>query len=81
MRIYDKPMKKMAKMLRNHRPLLLNWFRAKGEIALGCVEGFNNKAKVVTKRSYGFRSYETLKIALYHALGSLPEPKSTHRFC
>jgi len=75
------PMKKVAKMLRNHRPLLLNWFRAKGQIALGCVEGFNNKAKVVTKRSYGFRSYEVLKIALYHSLGDLPEPEATHRFC
>jgi len=81
MRSRLKPMKKVAKMLRNHKPLLLNWFRAKGAIALGCVEGFNNKAKVVTKRSYGFRSYELLKIALYHALGDLPEPKSTHRFC
>jgi len=81
MRSRLKPMKKIAKMLRNHRGLLLNWFHAKGEIALGCVEGFNNKAKVVTKRSYGFRSYETLKIALYHALGALPEPKAAHRFC
>jgi len=81
MRSRLKPMKKVAKMLRNHRLLLLNWFHAKGEIALGCVEGFNNKAKVVTKRSYGFRSYDTLKIALYHALGDLPDPKTTHRFC
>lgn len=81
MRSRLKPMKKVAKMLRNHRELLLNWFHAKGEIALGCVEGFNNKAKVVTKRSYGFRSYGTLKIALYHSLGDLPEPKVTHRFC
>lgn len=81
MRSRLKPMKKVAKMLRNHKPLLLNWFQAKGEIALGCVEGFNNKAKVVTKRSYGFRSYDMLKMALYHALGDLPEPTSTHRFC
>ena len=81
MRSRLKPMKKVAKMLRNHRELLLNWFHAKGDIALGCVEGFNNKAKVVTKRSYGFRSYDTLKIALYHVLGDLPEPKTTHRFC
>jgi transposase len=75
------PMKKVAKMLRNHRGLLLNWFRAKGEIALGYVEGFNNKAKATTKRSYGFRSFDVLKIALYHALGDLPEPNVTHRFC
>lgn len=39
-------MKKVAKMLRTHKELLLNWFRAKGRIAHGCVEGFNNKAKV-----------------------------------
>jgi len=81
MRSKLKPMKKVAKMLRAHRPLLLNWFSAKGAIALGCVEGFNNKAKVVTKRSYGFRTYDGLKIALYHGLGDLPTPKATHRFC
>ena len=81
MRSKLKPMKKVAKMLRAHRPLLLNWFRARGAIALGCVEGFNNKAKVITKRSYGFRSYDMLKIALYHGLGDLPTPRFTHRFC
>lgn len=81
MRSRLKPMKKVAKMLRRHRPLLLNWFRAKGEIALGCVEGFNNKAKATTKRSYGFRNYEMLKLSLYHTLGDLPEPDVTHRFC
>ena len=73
MRSKIKPMKKVAKMLRAHRPLLLNWFRAKNMIALGCVEGFNNKAKVVTKRSYGFRTYDGMKISLYHALGDPPE--------
>ena len=81
MRSKIKPMKKVAKMLTAHRPLLLNWFRAKNTIVLGCVEGFNNKAKVVTKRSYGFRTYDGLKIALYHGLGDLPTPKATHRFC
>jgi transposase len=81
MRSRLKPMKKVAKMLRSHRQLLLNWFRAKDKIALGCVEGFNNKAKVTTKRSYGFRSYDLLKVALYHALGDLPSPEFTHKFC
>ena len=81
MRSKLKPMKKVAKMLRAHRPLLLNWFSAKGAIALGCVEGFNNKAKVVTKRSYGFRTCDGLKIALYHGLGDLPTSRTTHRFC
>jgi transposase len=75
------PMKKVAKMLRTHRELLLNWFRTKGQIALGAVEGFNNKAKVTSRKAYGFKSFDVIKIALYHTLGSLPEPESTHRFC
>ena len=75
------PMKKVAKMLRAHRDLLLNWFRARGRIALGAVEGFNNKAKVTTKRAYGFRSYDLLELALYQTLGDLPEPEITHKFC
>ena len=75
------PMRKVARMLRSHQELLLNWFRAKGEISAGAVEGLNNKIRVVTRRSYGFRTYHAMEIALYHTLGRLPEPQSTHRFC
>jgi transposase len=76
------PMKKVARMLRSHEDLLLNWFKAKGEISSGAVEGLNNKIRVVTRRSYGFRTYKAMEIALYHNLGRLPEPEeSTHRFC
>ena len=81
MRSRLEPMKKMARMLRAHEPLILNWFRAKGEISSGPVEGLNNKIRVVTRRSYGFRTYEAMEIALYHNLGRLPEPESTHDFC
>ena len=75
-----KPMKKMALMVRNHRELILNWFRAKGEISNGVVEGLNNKAKLTMRKSYGFKSPDILEIALLHALGKLPEPKLTHEF-
>jgi len=75
------PMKRVARMLRAHEQLLLNWFRAKGEISSGAVEGLNNKIRVMTRRSYGFRTYEAMEIALYHTLGRLPEPESTHRYC
>ena len=74
------PMKKFAKTLRNHRDLILNYFRAKKQLSSGIVEGMNNKLKLVTRKSYGFRSAETLKIALYHTLGDLPTPPQTHRF-
>ncbi len=74
------PMKKVAKMLRRHKPLIMNWFVAKGSFSSGVVEALNNTAKLTIKRSYGFRQYETLKYALYHKLGELPIPKSTHEF-
>src|ERR1700676_3009814 len=81
MRSHLEPMKRVARMLRTHEPLLLNWFRAKGEISNGAVEGLNNRIRVVTRRSYGFRTYKAMEMALYHTLGRLPEPESGHRFC
>jgi transposase len=81
MRSKIEPMKKIARSLRSHRDLLLNWFRAKGTISSGSVEGLNNKAKLTTRRAYGFRTYEAIEIALYHSLGALPQPEFTHRFC
>jgi len=75
------PLKKLARTLRGHRPLILNWFHAKGEISAGAVEGLNNKVKLVTRKSYGFRTAKVAKLALFHNLGRLPEPEFTHRFC
>ncbi len=75
------PMKRVARMLRRHRELLLNWFRARGTVSAAAVEGLNNKLKLTTRKAYGFRTFRALEIALYHTLGDLPEPKVTHRFC
>jgi transposase len=73
-------MKKIARMLRAHRPLLLNYFKARKEFSSGVVEGLNNKAQVTMRRSYGFRTFRILELALYHSLGTLPEPDLTHEF-
>jgi transposase len=81
MRSRLEPIKKVARMLRAHEDLLMNWFRAKGEISSGPVEGLNNKIRVVTRRSFGFRTYKAMEMALFHTLGRLPEPESTHKFC
>jgi len=74
------PMKKVARMLRSKRELILNWFLADGALSSGIVEGFNNKLKLITRKSYGFRTQEAYETALYHNLGSLPEPEFTHEF-
>jgi len=75
------PMKKVAKSLRRHRTLILNWFLALGTISAGVVEGFNGKAKLTTRKAYGFRTPQGIEFALFHVMGNLPEPEFTHRFC
>jgi len=73
MRSGIEPMKKIARSLRQHRELILNYFRAQKLISSGVVEGLNNKAKVTMRKSYGFRTYRVLELALYHSLGC-PSP-------
>ena len=68
------------KAFRSKRELILNWFRAGGTLSSGSVEGFNNKVKLVTRKSYGFKTQEAYEIALYHNLGDLPQLEFTHRF-
>jgi transposase len=80
MRSRIEPMKKIARSLRQHRQLILNYFSAGKLISSGVVEGLNNKGKVTMRKSYGFRTYRVLELALYHTLGKLPEPESTHDF-
>jgi transposase len=66
---------------REHRELLLNWFKAKKEISCGVVEGLNTNVKLALRKARGFKSYEIAETALYHELGRLPEPELAHRFC
>ena len=46
----------------------------------GVVVVEEQQSKVTMRRSYGFRTYRVLELALYHSLGKLPEPESTHEF-
>jgi len=75
------PMKKVARSLREHEALLMNWFKARGEISTGAVEGLNLKAKLTMRKAFGFRTFEGIETALYHQLGHLPEPEFPHEFC
>lgn len=80
MRSRIEPMKKIARSLPQHRELILNYFHAQKLLSSGVVEGLNNKAKLTIRKSYGFRTFRCLELALYHSLGKLPEPESTHHF-
>jgi len=74
MRSKIEPLKKFVGTVRNHRELLLNYFRARKAYSSGIVEGLNNKAKVTMRKAYGFRTFRMLELSLYHVPGKLPEP-------
>jgi len=80
MRSRLEPIKGFVRTLRRHQPLIMNWFKAQKQYSSGIVEGLNRKINLVTRKSYGFRNYEVLKIALFLTMGELPEPEFTHRF-
>jgi transposase len=80
MRSRLEPLKKVARTLCAHRSLLLNYFQARKQYSSGVVEGLNNKVKLTLKRAYGFRTADAREVALFHALGKLPEPQFTHSF-
>lgn len=75
------PLKRFARTLRAHKPLLMNWFLARKTISSGIVEALNGSAKFAIRKARGFRSFEALRIALFHQMGRLPEPPVAHRFC
>ncbi len=74
------PIKKFVKTVRNHQDLMMNWFKANKQYSSGTVEGLNRIVNLVTRKAFGFREHETLKVALFHTMGKLPDPKSTHSF-
>ena len=68
--------KKIARTVRAHRSLLLNYFSS----PWGVIEELNNKAKVTMRRSCGFRIFRILELAVYHSLGKRREAELTHDF-
>jgi len=80
MRSRLEPMKKFVRTLRNHEELLMNYFIAGKRYNSGIVEGLNLRINLSMRKAYGFRSFDVMKVALFHQLGNLPEPESTHRF-
>ena len=72
------PMRDFAWMIKRHKEEILNYFNV--PITNASVEGMNRKAKVVSQRAYGYRTVGIFQLALYHVMGDLPMPETTHRF-
>lgn len=66
------PFKDFARMIRKHLHGILAWTKLR--ISNGALEGMNNKVKLVSHRSYGFRNDDRYIEAIYHNCGDLPLP-------
>ena len=66
-----KPYEKFAEMIERHWNGIAAYCRPENKIALGFVEGLNNKIRVLQRRAYGLRDEEYLKLKILTA--SLPE--------
>ena len=69
------PFKVFARMLREHLDGILAWTKLR--ITNGALEGMNNKVKLVSHRSYGFRNDDRYIAAIYHNCADLPLPPDT----
>jgi transposase len=65
------PYEKFAKMIDRHWDGIAAYCQAENKVALGFVEGLNNKIRVIQRRSYGIRDEEYLKLKILTA--NLPE--------
>jgi Transposase len=50
----NEPLKRLVGTLPRHKPLFLNWFRAKATQSSGIVGGFNNGANLTIRTAYGY---------------------------
>ncbi len=66
-----KPYEMFAEMIERHWDGIAAYCRPENKVALGFVEGFNNKIRVLQRRAYGLRDEEYLKLKILTA--SLPE--------
>ena len=80
MRSRLEPMKKFVRTLRKHEELLMNYFKAGKHYNSGIVEGLNLRVNLSMRKAYGYQSFDVMEVALFHQLGNLPEPESTHKF-
>jgi transposase len=74
------PIKRVARSLRRHEELIINWFHTKRLYSSGIVEAINATAKMTIRTAHGFRQFETMKYALFLKLGALPLPETAHKY-
>ncbi len=58
------PYEYCAKMIENHWDGISAYCKSENKMALGVVEGLNNKIRVLQRRAYGLRDEECLRLKI-----------------
>lgn len=66
-----KPFEKFAEMIERHWDGIAAYCKPENKVALGFVEGLNNKIRVIQRRAYGLRDEEYLRLKILTCM--LPE--------
>jgi transposase len=66
-----KPYEQFARMVESHWDGIALYCQEENKVALGFVEGFNNKIRVIQRRAYGLRDEEYLRLKVLTCM--LPE--------
>ena len=66
-----KPYEKFAEMIERHWDGIAAYCKPENKVALGFVEGLNNKIRVIQRRAYGLRDEEYLRLKILTCM--LPE--------
>ena len=59
-----KPYEKFAEMIERHWDGIAAYCAVENKVALGFVEGLNNKVRVIQRRAYGLRDEEYLRLKI-----------------
>ena len=57
-----KPFERFAQMIERHWDEIAAYCEPENKVALGFVEGLNNKIRVIQRRAYGLRDEEYLRL-------------------
>jgi transposase len=59
-----KPYEKFAELIERHWDGIAAYCQPENKVALGFVEGLNNKIRILQRRAYGIRDEEYLKLKI-----------------
>lgn len=59
-----KPYEKFAEMIERHWDAIASYNKPENKVSLGFVEGFNNKIRVIQRRSYGLKDEAYLRLKI-----------------